>query len=204
MNNIKKLPVLFFLVICWRGQAQGDEVFQQRLAIIKQQLELMSDSTVTGLNETANFSVSNLPVQSFLRSVAESHRLNIQIDPSLNFSLTNNFTNVLVKDLIYFICEEYQTDIRFTNTIMSFYKYQPPRAPEKPIVIKKLNITYNDTNGLITFDLSNDSLRSVVKEITRLTNKNVITSGGLDVENKLVRGLLKTFLSKMRWINSRT
>lgn len=102
MTNIKiflfvalQLPSLLVL-------AQKDARLEDELAAVKRKLEVLSDTIAPGLNEYATLSVSNMPIQAFLRSLAESHRLNVQIDPSIQVSVTNNFTNVLVKDLIYF------------------------------------------------------------------------------------------------------
>lgn len=207
MNNtrLKLLISCILIVVCANAYAQNS-AFQQRLAIIDQQLELMSDTLVTGLNEIANFSVSNVPIQTFLRSVAESHRLNVQVDASLGFLLTNNFTNVSVKDLIYFLCEEYQLDIRFTGTIMSFFKFQEPKLPDRPYVAKKLGVYYNPSDGLMTFDLSGDTLQAVVREITRVTNINVVALGGREIEGKLlncfIKGLrLESALDKLAYVN---
>lgn len=204
-TSAKILTVGLLFIACATVQAQSDP-FSNRLQTIEYQLTLMSDSLVPGLNEVANFSVSALPIQSFLRIVAESHKLNVQIDPELNVSLTNNFTNVLVKDLIYFICEEYKVDVRFTGTIMSFYKYLPPPVPKIPTVRKKLSIDFKESTGLITVDFVNDTLSLIVKEITRITNKNVIVAGGREIENKLVSGFIKELplesaLDKLAYIN---
>jgi len=184
------LSVLFLALAVTTGLGQSDP-FAGRLETIHRQLEFLSDSISPGLNETANFSVSGLSVQTFLRTLAESHDLNVQIDPSLSVNLTNNFTSVPVKDIIYFLCEEYRIDIRFTNSIMSFSPYQPP-----PVVVPKaqsrpLKISYDAATRRISFDLSNDSLRLLVREITRISDKNLVISGGPEIDNKLVSGYIK-------------
>lgn len=194
MNNIRFFAYGFFvlsLIISESSSGQGKEPFETRLADINNQLNMLSDSLVPGLNETANFSVSGISMQSFLRTVAENHRLNIQIDPSVNITLTNNFTNVLVKDLLYFLCQEYRLDIRFTNTIMSFLAYKDPVPVVAPSAPRKLSMDYDHQSGRITFDLANDSLEAVVREITRISNKNVVVAGSKETEGKRVRGFIK-------------
>lgn len=173
------------------AKAQESDIFPNRLANIRDQLELLSDSLAPGLNEYANLSVSGISLQTFLRSLAEAHNLNIQVDPSITITLVNNFTNVQVKNLLYFLCEEYQLDIRFTSTILSFFRFQQPRVVEPPPKPKSLKISYESSTGNISYDLNNDSLRVVAKEITRLSNRNVIVSGGKDVENRLIRSYIK-------------
>jgi len=184
------LSILFLALNITTGLGQSDP-FAGRLELIRQQLEFLSDSISPGLNETANFSVSGLSVQTFLRTLAENHDLNVQIDPSLSVSLTNNFTSVPVKDIIYFLCEEYRIDIRFTNSIMSFSPYQPPPVIVPKIQSKPLKISYDAATRRVSFDLSNDSLRLLVREITRISDKNLVISGGPEIENKLVSGYIK-------------
>lgn len=167
---------------------------------------MLSDSLSPGLSEPANFSVSGSSIQVFLRTLAESHGLNIQIDPSLNITLTNNFTSVPVRDIIYFLCEEYRLDIRFTGTILSFTKYQAPFVAAPPPVVRKLKIQFDPTTRRVSFDLQNDSLRAVVKELTRLSDRNVIANGGIEIEHKLVTGFirdlpLESALDKLAYTN---
>lgn len=206
MNNIKTICLLLLCIAGRYASAQQADPFDQRLVDIRQQLELLSDSLSPGLNEMANFSVSGISIQAFLRTLAENHDLNIQVDPSLTITLSNNFTSVLAKDILYFVCEEYRLDIRFTNTIMSFSKYLPPKIPDAPKSPKHINISYDVTSGRITFDLQNDSLQLVVKEITRISDRNVIASGGPDITGKIVSGYIKEMpmesaLEKLAYIN---
>jgi type IV pilus assembly protein PilQ len=204
MINIK-LPIFFFFLLALSSEVFSQNQFDQRLNEIRIQFDSLSVQQAPGLNELANLSVSNMPIQSFLRTLAEGHELNIQIDPALNIMLTNNFTNVQVKDLLYFLCQEYELDVRFINAILSFHKYQPRIVFDVPRP-KQLNITYDPVTGRITYDLANDSLQSFVKQVTELTNRNVITTGGAEIENKLVRGYIKDLplesaLDKLAYIN---
>lgn len=205
MTIIKYFIGVLFVCSFWQ-RASAQDPFEDRLAEIKTQLVLLSDSIAPGLNELATLSVSNMPIQSFLRTVAEGHDLNIQIDPSLNIMLTNNFTNVQVKDLLYFLCKEYVLDIRFINSILSVHKYEPPAKVHVPTPQKTLNIFYDPASGKVTYDLANDSLKLFVKQVTALTNRNVISTGGVELENKLVRGYIKDLplenaLDKLAYIN---
>ena len=111
--------------------------FGERLAGIKDQLEGLAEADVEGLNGVVNFAVANAPLQDFLRSIAETHELNIHIDPGLSVKVTNNFTNAMVKDVLYFVCAEYRMDIRFVNNIMSFFPYKMP--DEGPAPYKEKN-----------------------------------------------------------------
>ncbi|SKC59267.1 type II secretion system protein GspD [Ohtaekwangia koreensis] len=209
MNNIRLIVAcLLFFGVLSAGQvyAQDTDPFLQRLEDIKIHLDFLSDSLAPGLNESANFSVAGLSLQIFLRTLAESHDLNIQVDPSINVTLANNFTSVRVKEIIYFLCQEYQLDIRFINSIMSFNKYIAPKIPLPKQTVKKLKIQYDPSLRRVSFDLLNDSLRAVVKEITRISDRNVVVSGGAEVENRLVTGYirdltLESALDKLAYTN---
>ena len=207
MRNSQRFLVLLPCLLWSLGALAQDVPFQKRLGEIRTQLDLLSDTLAPGLKETATLSVSGLPLQTFLRSVAESHRLNIQIDPKLNVLVTNNFTNVPVKDLLYFVCQEYMLDIRFINTIMSFNLYQEPFVEPMAMAPKMVNIQYEPSAALLSFDLENDSLKKVTKEITRLTGKNLIVSGGPEMDGKMMRGYiqalpLESALDKLAFMNN--
>lgn len=207
MSNIKKLRYIFFLLSITSGYGQEIPTFNQRLNEIENQLDLLSESSVPGLNESANFSVSNISIQSFLRTIAESHKLNVQVDPSLNITLSNNFTNVIVKDIVYFLCQEYQLDIRFINTIMSFSRYELPIVSARPNPVKKSNILYDEKSGVVTLDLNGDSLRTFARELTKLTNKNVIVSGVNELDGKMISGFIndlpfESAIEKLAYVNN--
>jgi type IV pilus assembly protein PilQ len=202
-----RIVIAFFLfTIAVTQTAYAQNPFQERLGAIQSQLELLSDSIAPGLNELANLSVSNMSLQSFLRTLADGHELNIQIDPSINIQVSNNFSNVQVKDLLYFLCQEHKLDIRFINSILSIHLFEEPAKVEQAVVAKKLKIVFDPATNLLTYDLANDSLRSFVKQVTLLTKRNVITSGSIDIDNRLVRGYiqdlpLENALEKLAYIN---
>jgi type IV pilus assembly protein PilQ len=208
MNNTRVIVVFLLSVgVFFAGQVNAQSSsFNKRLEDIRVQLDVLSDSLAKGLNESANFSVSGLSIQAFLRTLAESHDLNIQVDPSINLTLTNNFTSVQVKEIIYFLCQEYQLDIRFINSIMSFNKYVEPALPKQQPIARKLKIQFEPSTRTVSFDLAGDSLRAVVKEITRISDRNVVASGGSDIENKLVTGYIRALplenaLDKLAYTN---
>ncbi|MDF2456912.1 MAG: gspD [Cytophagaceae bacterium] len=156
---------------------------QDRFLIIERNLNDLKND-VPGLQEKVDFALSGVSIQEFIRTLAESNSLNVSIDPTLSFRVYNNFTNEKVSNILLFLCKEYDLDIRFVGTIMSFVKYVPPaevkvEAPKREVLIK-----YNNYGQLLTLDLKNDTLDQVVKKITQLTKKNVILSNGLT--NKII------------------
>lgn len=185
--------IIFSVVILFLCQLStvAQTNFKERLKEIKENLELLAEADIKGLNGEVNFAVANAQIQDFLRSIAETHDLNIHIDPVMSIKVTNNFTNAKVKDVLYFVCAEYQMDIRFVNNIMSFFPYQPPAEKSKPFVEKQLKLTYNKAGDLFGYDLKRDSLSSFVRQTAQKTGKNIILSPGLEkmVINGFVRNM---------------
>jgi type IV pilus assembly protein PilQ len=168
---------LFLLLLPLTLSAQVD-----RFSTLEQRLNDLS-TKVPGLNEKVDFSVSGVSIQEFLRGVAESNNLNISIDPNLNFKIYNNFTNEKVSTIFLFLTREYDLDIRFVGTIMSFYKYIVPTEIPR-YVQKEIGVRFNNYNNTLTLDLKQDTLALVVKKITQATKKNVVLTSGLS--DKLV------------------
>ena len=151
---------------------------EDRLRQIKYSLDDLAIEA-PGLEETANFSVVGAPLQELLRGISETHRLNISVDPAINAQVTNNFHDVLVKDLLYFLCKEYELDIRFVNNIMSFFPFRPPEAPVAPYVEKELDIGYDNSNDLLSVNLNRDSLSIFARQLTEKTGRNVVLTSGV-------------------------
>ncbi len=138
-------------------------------------------TTVGGLNGQVDFTLNNAPIHELLRGLAETHTLNINVRQLPNLNITNNFNNVTVKDVLVFICREYDLDIRFVNNILTVkpYAYRKP----KPVIID-----YDQSKQLVSFDLRMDTLASVVKALTISSGNNVLTTP--EVRNLLVSGFV--------------
>lgn len=177
---------------------------QTRIDTLEQKLEAIADET-PGLEETVDFSVQGVSIQEFLRGLAQNNNLNVSVDPTLDIKIYNNFTNEKVKNIILFLCDEYQLDINFRGSIMSFHKYAPPVIEPDPVP-RTIKINYTATNGLISMDLKRDTLASVVEKITEITGENVLMAPDVDGE-KLVSAYilnkpLKNALDKLAYANA--
>ncbi|WP_068473252.1 type II secretion system protein GspD [Saccharicrinis aurantiacus] len=187
---MKYLRCLVLSLLCLTSFFEGfsQQTFEQRLVEIKQELAEKSDSLVPGLNEVAQFSVVHAPIQDLIRGVSEAHQLNVSVAPDIKVTITNNFTNVVIKDLILFICRKYHLNVEFVNNILSFSQFIDPvitieiKKPKIPYVV------YQAKNDLLTVDLENDSLSIFVKEVTKKTGKNVIV--GPNVSDRLLQGMI--------------
>ena len=160
-----------------------------RFEQLQQRLQVLADSAAPGLNQRASLSVSGASLQDFLRGLAETHGLNISVDPALSIRVTNNFTNVRVLDLLVFLAREYDLDVRLTGNILAFYKYVPPPTVKLAPAPKKLRLTYNEGQERLTADLVNDSLTSFAKQVTQLTKRNISLAPGLG--NRLLTGYVE-------------
>ncbi|MEL7146078.1 MAG: type II and III secretion system protein [Bacteroidota bacterium] len=142
---------------------------------IRNTLEELAAEELPGLNEEVSFDLAGASLQEVLRSLAKSHSLNINIGQVADVTVSNSFNGVKAKDLIYFLCDEYQLEVKFVNTIMSFSQLEKPRlSPRaKPIAL-------SFSGGKVTANLSNDSIYSFSKRFAELTNVNISIGPGLE------------------------
>lgn len=155
-----------------------------RFTEIENTLNQLASGNSPGLKDPIDFSVSGVSIQEFLRGIAEAHELNINVDPQLSFKVYNNFSKESVLNVLLFLVREYDLDIRFSGSIMSFYKYIPPVEGKPAYIQKDLTIKYSSYSNLLSLDLQEDSLYLVARKITQVTKKNVILSSG--ISSKLI------------------
>lgn len=168
-SYIKRVLLLLLLSISLACSAFGQERYDK----IETRMKALAAET-PGLNDKVELSVNGVSIQEFIRGLAMSNNLNISVDPSLNAKIFNNFSNVTVTDVLMFLVRKYDLEVTFIGSIMSFSQYTAPPEPPPVVVRKPLNITYDKNANTLSFDLSNDSLSAVAKEITRITQKNVV------------------------------
>jgi type IV pilus assembly protein PilQ len=161
---------------------------QDRFTVIESKLKELSAS-VPGLNEQVELSFNGISIQEYIRSLASSSNLNITVDGNINVKIYTNFSNATVKDILLLLCKKYDLDITFIGSIMSVSQFIPAPATPVRMVSKVLKISYDKATDQLSFDLSNDSLSSVVKEITRVSQKNVLFSQ--EFANKMVNGYIQ-------------
>lgn len=181
----KKLIWGFFFFSCFCiSEAQENGRFETIDSSLRKLVEVMP-----GLNEEIDLTVSELSLQEFLRNIANTTNLNLNIDQSIAGNVTNNFSKVPAIDILLFLCKEYDLDIIITGRIISIYKHKNP-PPVTPI--REPNILYDSVNDFLSLDLKNDSLSKVLKKITDITGKNVIPHP--EVYNRLITVYLQDML----------
>jgi type IV pilus assembly protein PilQ len=150
---------------------------ENRLAQLKLQLESIAVDS-PGLNEKADINVSNVLLGDFLRTVANAHKINLNISSDLNnIIITNNFSNSTVSDVLLFVCKEFNLTIDFIGNILSIKKIDTPK-----IIFERRNIpiSFNSVDNLFSIDLKQDTLYIAFKEIINKTNKNLVFAPGLE------------------------
>lgn len=159
---------------------------EERINAITERLNNLA-LTVPALNQPIKLNVSDVSVQEFLRALAQANKLNISIDPSLNFKIYNNFTNETAKNVLIFLAKEYNLQITNIGSIISVTGI--PAA--KPIFSRKLlAVDYDKLKDELSVELNNDSLVEVAKKITSLSQVNIV------VPSSLVGKQVTAFLSK--------
>lgn len=165
--------------------AQGAQ--QDRVSVIAQRLNDLSP-TVPGLNQKAAISVSGGTLQEFLRGIANTHHLNLNIDPALTQRITNYFDGETVSNILLYLAKQYNLEFTFTGSIIYITNYNDPLRNQPPPP-KELHIDYNKNSGNITLDLQNDSLMNVARRITMISNKNVVVLP--ELFGKMVNGYIQ-------------
>ena len=182
-------------------------IFLSQLTFAQDKYKALEDTLrkmgteIPALDEKVTISVTNVSLQEFLRGVAKNSGLNIDVSPDLNFMVINNFSGVRVRDILVFICRQYDLDLNIIGNIVTIYKEHKPEV----FTPEKLSIRYDSLNGLLTIDYRDENLGTVAKEITRLTGKNVILASGLS--DKKVTGYIQNMpfenaLDKFMFANS--
>jgi len=134
-----------------------------------------------GLEETTQLDVSGLTLFEVITSLAEEHKLNVDVDQGLNQMIVSNFFDVTVKDVFLHLIRKYDLEVEFANNIIVFKQRAIIKELPKPKPVKQLDITYNKQNDFLSVKLKNDSLPSVAAKITELADKNVVLAP--DVKN---------------------
>lgn len=177
-----------FIIIFFLQATMG--LFSQESTIdsIESKLKNLA-KTEDALNAPISITVDNLEIGNFLRAVANNAKVNLNISPDLNFTVTNNFSGVKVMDMLIFICKQYNLDIDVIGNIISIKKKEIPPEPKPKIVKKEILIEYDKTNELLSFDLKNDTLSEVVKKIIQLSGKNIVLSP--NIQKAIVSGYVQ-------------
>ncbi len=180
---MKKHLLILFLFCLAASQTALAQNFTEPL--LRAKLDSLS-TTSKGLNNTFQLNVSGLPLSELVNSIALENNLNISIDPVLNNSVSYNFFDAKVKDVLVFLYEHFDIEYRFVGNILAINKREIRKEIPQPKVEKKIDVKFNPSNEFLSVDLKNDSLYKVMKEISYLSGKNIVISP--DVRDKPITG----------------
>src|ERR1041385_2360275 len=159
------LRFIFFILLIPFITSFGNPGDNERFDVLQKKLIALSDS-VPGLKNKVELSVNGLQINDFIRGLAVTNNLNVSVEPNLETESFDNFSNVTVIDVFLFLCREYDLDITFIGNIMVFTKYVPPPPVIIPYSPKLPDITWDASKEQVSFDLRNDSLAIVARELT--------------------------------------
>lgn len=147
----------------------------ERFRIVEERLRNLA-ITVPGLNQPVQLAVSGASAQEFLRALAQSNNLNINIDPQLDFKIYNNFTKETALNVLLFLAKEHNLDINMIGSIMSVTKIPQPKLA---VIPKEPGVKYNVINNSLSLELNGDTLGQVARKITQMSQKNIVVPANL-------------------------
>lgn len=140
---------------------------------------------IPALDSQVDISVSNVSMQEFLRAIANSSGLNLNVDPAIDDNVVNNFNDVKVKDMLVFLESNYPIDIEVVGNIINVRK----REVFETIETDFKGVKYDSLTHLITLDYYQTDLNQVAREITKITEHNIILSP--EISSKMVNGYVE-------------
>jgi len=182
MNNYFKNIIVFCFVFVTLNTYSQSKLTPEQLT---EKLDSLSISQ-PGLENNVQLNISNIEMVDLLNSIGLENNLNLSVDPNLVQLVTYNFYDVKVKEVFTFLYRNYNLEISFIGSIISF-KNKPRVKEVKPEYTAKVpTISYNPENSFLAVDLKNDTLSYVIREITRQSNQNIVVESTL--KNNTVSG----------------
>jgi type IV pilus assembly protein PilQ len=172
-------PILLFLALSpsWLAGQTPD-----RLKDLKNQLDSLSRQ-VPGLAEKSRISLQDVSLADYIRTLGQSHAVNVYIEDTPAIRVSSDWQNESVQNILLFLCRQFDYTFEVSGSIIAFRPYHPlPRPSPKP---PEVNIRLE--NGLLSADLHNDSLHRVLRKLSQLSGKKLLTRPG-------TTGLLSAYL----------
>ena len=189
------LLILILSVFSLRAQSVEDQ-YQQ----VANRLNSLVNSS-PGLMQNVKLSVSGVSIQEFVRALAESNNLNINIDPSIDYQIVNNFKGETALNVLLFLSKNYHLDINVIGSIMNISKMRnvPQFIPKREI-----QVSYNRADQTLSYELNNDTLSQVAKKIGEESGHNVVVPVGLSgqlVSGYMTSSPIEVALEKLAYAN---
>lgn len=168
---MKKYYILTVLLLLFTSLIKAQIKYNN----VERQLDTLSVK-YPQLKDNVQFDVSGLNLYELLTTIADVHKINISVDPELNYPVISTFYDIQIKDILAFLIQKYDLNFSVYNQILIFKKQEIPLPKIEPKKSKEIDITYQKHNDFLSVNLRNDSLSLVAKKIIDLTERNVILS----------------------------
>lgn len=160
--------IILFTLVFFVQNTFANKSDSIRAKDITEKLSFLSQNNPSYLKEI-DLSVGNISIAEIFRNIANLTEINISAKNVDNIMATCNFSKVKVVDMIHFLCLEYNLELDAIGNIASIYPLAKPEPkPKLPFIL------YNDSLSRLSYDLNNDNLIDVIKEIGEKTKQNII------------------------------
>jgi len=199
---LNRYLICLFLTLVVSNTVFAQQTPQQRMEVLEKKLTALAAS-VPGLKQKVKIGLSGVSIQEFLRAIAQTNQLNINVDPMLNIKVSNNFTSENALNVLLFLAANYDLEINVIGSIITVAPYLQPVV--KPVIMpKEIKVNYHQSSGNLSMELSNDSLYQVARKISSLSARNIVVPFAL--QNKVVNGFFndapfETALEKLAFAN---
>lgn len=182
--NWKKIIAILCFTCCFTNFIAAQQNAEQRYREVEDRLRALT-YMVPGLNEKVKLSVSGVSLQEFVRALAESNGLNINVAPDIDAQIVNNFRDETALNVLLFLSRTYALDIQVIGSIMSISKMQGIEPIPQP---KQINVTYSASDASLGYELNNDRLVEVAQVISSVSGRNIVVPVAL--QEKTVSGFM--------------
>lgn len=194
--KITKRVFAIFLFVCLGTWLHAQESYPDTEKRLR---ELVVE--MPSLEDTLSMSISEWPLQEFLRGVANYSKLNFEIATDIEYKITANFIKVKVVDVLLYVCRQYDLQVSNLGAIFSISK-RPPLPPDE-----SREVVYDQQRNTLSLDLKQKPLGDVIRKITLATGRNIVPEPGLEGTQvtAFVQGLpFETAVEKMAFANNMT
>lgn len=167
MERIKYKAFLFLLCLMLYSNFILAQPETNRIQDIEIALDRFASENDISLDEKVSISM-NGSIRELISFLAESSKINLSIATSVNAEVSNTFSDASVKDILLYVCEVHQLEIKILGRILQLRSFKP--IPKEKIILP-LQISYEDQ--LLTMNLDGDTLEKVIQKMSELTKKNI-------------------------------
>ena len=165
-----RIIILVLIVILSVGSLRGQT---ERLDSIQVRLERVVHRDSAYFSEI-DISVGKLSLGEFFRTIARVNGVNLCYKVNEDQEVTCNFNRARVDELLFFLCKEYNLELEVVGNIVSITTPLPPvNIPREP------RIEFDSVESLLSYDLLEDNLVSVIKLVSSLTGVQVVVPRSL-------------------------